>query len=122
MNSLNTDIEKYVLKNAIEHDGKAELKGVINKLLGSSPELRSSIKELMSEINENITRINAMAKERQIELAEEKYSDILVVEKKNEEHHLPELKNVKNSVVMRLAPSPSGPLHLGHSRMMVLND
>ncbi len=122
MNSLNTDIEKYVLKNAIEHDGKAELKGVINKLLGSFPELRSSIKELMSEINENITRINAMPKERQIELAEEKYSDILVVEKKNEEHHLPELKNVKKRVAMRLAPSPSGPLHLGHSRMMVLND
>ena len=122
MNSLNTDIEKNVLKNAIEHDGRAELKSVVNKLLGSYPELRSSIKDLMADINLSISKINSMSIEEQISLANEKYSDILIVEKKNEEHHLPDLKNVKGKVVMRMAPSPSGPLHLGHSRMLILND
>ena len=122
MNSLNTDIEKNVLKNAIEHDGRAELKSVVNKLLGSFPELRSSIKDLMSEINQTISRINSLSIDQQISLAKEKYSEILIVEKKNEEHHLPDLKNVRGKVVMRMAPSPSGPLHLGHSRMLILND
>ena len=122
MNSLNTDIEKNVLKNAIEHDGRAELKSVVNKLLGSHPELRSSIKDLMADINLSISKINSMSIEEQISLANEKYSDILIVEKKNEEHHLPDLKNVKGKVVMRMAPSPSGPLHIGHSRMLILND
>jgi glutamyl-tRNA synthetase len=122
VNSLNTDIEKNVLKNAIEHDGRAELKSVVNKLLGSFPELRSSIKDLMSEINQTISRINSLSIDQQISLAKEKYSEILIVEKKNEEHHLPDLKNVRGKVVMRMAPSPSGPLHLGHSRMLILND
>ena len=122
MNSLNTDIEKNVLKNAIEHDGRAELKSVVNKLLGFHPELRSSIKDLMADINLSISKINSMSIEEQISLANEKYSDILIVEKKNEEHHLPDLKNVKGKVVMRMAPSPSGPLHIGHSRMLILND
>jgi glutamyl-tRNA synthetase len=122
VNSLNTDIEKNVLKNAIEHGGRAELKSVVNKLLGSYPELRSSIKDLMADINLSISKINSMGIEEQISLAREKYSDILIVEKRNEEHHLPDLKNVRGKVVMRMAPSPSGPLHLGHSRMLILND
>ena len=39
-----------------------------------------------------------------------------------EKKELPPLENVKKKVVMRLAPFPSGPLHIGNARMVILND
>lgn len=43
-------------------------------------------------------------------------------EKQEKIHELPELEGAENGVVMRLAPNPSGPLHIGHTRMAILND
>jgi glutamyl-tRNA synthetase len=122
VNLLITDIERFVYKNAITHDGKAEVKSVVNKMIGSDPELRKSIKTLMVEIIETVDRVNTLSLEEQKDIALKKFPEILMEEKKNEEHRLPELKNVHGPVVMRMAPSPSGPLHLGHSRMCILND
>lgn len=116
-----TDIEKSVLKNAISHEGKADLKSIVNKLLGSFPELRPAIGSLMKDIKPVIDSINTLSLDEQIKLAKERYPDLLETKKK-EEHVLPDLKNVHGPVVMRMAPSPSGPLHLGHSRMCILND
>jgi glutamyl-tRNA synthetase, archaeal and eukaryotic family len=117
-----TDIEKAVLKNALAHEGKADLKSIVNKLLGTFPELRPAIGSLMQDIKPVIESINALDMQTQISLAKERFPDLLESSTKEQVHVLPDLKNVHGQVVMRMAPSPSGPLHLGHSRMCILND
>ena len=122
MNLENDDLEKIILKNAILHEGKADLKTIVNKLLGNHPELRGNVGELMKDLKPAIERINSLSLDQQVELVRGKYPDIIETKKPTEEKRLPDLKNVRGRVVMRLAPSPSGPLHLGHSRMCILND
>ena len=122
MNLENDDLEKIILKNAILHAGKADLKTIVNKMLGNHPELRGMVGELMKDLKPAIERINSLSLDQQVELVRSKYPDIIETKKPTEERRLPDLKNVRGRVVMRLAPSPSGPLHLGHSRMCILND
>jgi glutamyl-tRNA synthetase len=120
--SSHTDIEKITLKNAITHGGKADVGSVVNKFIGNFPELKPMIREIIGQIREAVTEINGISLEDQIEMAKRLYPELLVEEKKSNEHPLAELKNVRGRVVMRMAPSPSGPLHLGHTRMCILND
>ena len=65
-----------------------------------------------------IKEVNSMKKEQQ----ENKLKNYEFEEKKHEEHKLHELPNVKGKVITRLAPYPSGPLHIGNSRQAILND
>ncbi|MCL4341043.1 MAG: glutamate--tRNA ligase [Candidatus Thermoplasmatota archaeon] len=120
--TLRKEIEKHTLSNALDHEGKANTGSVVSRLLGEHPDLRSSVGEIMPLIAETVAKINSMSPEDQAEIARLEFPESTRKEKKVQEHRLPELRNVKGKVVMRLAPSPSGPLHIGHSRMAILND
>ena len=63
-----------------------------------------------------------MGLEAQTKALEQMDSSLLVKEKKERKYELPDLKNVDGKVVMRIAPGPSGPLHIGHTRVSILND
>lgn len=116
------EIRKHALRNAVLHGGKAEQGSVISKIVGEHPEVRKDVKSIIPMVTEVVNEVNGLGSEQVKSIVQEHYPEFLEVEKKVQEHRLPDLRNVKGRVVMRLAPSPSGPLHLGHSRMSILND
>jgi len=117
--ALENLIEKYAVKNAIEHNGNCNSKAVLGKIISENNKLKSQLKEIIPKINKICEQINSLKLEDQQKLME-KYT---YKEKKIQEKSLKELKNTKRGkVVMRFAPFPSGPLHIGNSRPAILND
>ena len=115
-------IRKYALQNAVFFKGTANPKAVVGKILGSCPELRPKAGEITPLINQIVEDVNKMGLEAQKKALEEIDSSLLVKEKKERKYELPDLENVNGKVVMRIAPGPSGPLHIGHTRVSILND
>ncbi len=115
-------VRKYALQNAVLYGGKATLGSVLGKVMAENPDLRSKAKEITAVAKGIVDEINRMSPEDQKKALESESPELLVKETKAREVGLPDLKNVQGEVRMRMAPNPSGPLHVGHSRMGVLND
>lgn len=120
--TIEEEIRKQALKNAFEHQGKSSVGAVMSKILGQFPEYRKKAKELSASVAQVVSEVNSKSPGEIESIVHEEYPEFLVKEKVVQEHRLPELRNVQGKVVMRMAPSPSGPLHVGHSRLAILND
>ncbi|MBR9691868.1 glutamate--tRNA ligase [Candidatus Woesearchaeota archaeon] len=117
---LKETILKYALQNAVLFKGKANPGAVIGKVISEDESLKSKMKEIAQEVNSVVAEVNKMSlKEQEDEF--KKYEGQIVKKKVKKKEGLPELKNVKGKVVMRLSPSPSGPMHLGHAYPLSLN-
>ena len=109
--------------NAFEHDGKADFNSVVSKTVGLFPQERKNLKSLIPVIREVVDEVNSLTKDEMRNIIQRDFPELLVTTQKEEEKKLPDLPDIgKDGVVMRLAPSPSGPLHIGHARMSILND
>jgi len=86
-------IRKLALLNAIRHDGKAQTGPVIGKILGEKPELRAKVKEISSLIDEVVQEVNSLSLNEQKRIVEEKWPEILIKERIEEEKRLPPLPN-----------------------------
>ncbi|MEM3567800.1 MAG: glutamate--tRNA ligase family protein, partial [Thermoplasmata archaeon] len=114
-------IRNFALQNAVQHGGKAEQKAVAGRVASSFPELRPKMKELLAVIEKIVEEVNALSLEEQTEELRQNAPELLQREKKEREFVLPELPDVKDTVVMRLAPFPSGAPHIGNARSFILN-
>ena len=119
-----TQIEKEVIKahaleNAIRHNGKPNQGAIIAALFAEGLE-KSQIKDTIPIIQKIIKEVTKLSQEKQKELFKKLQPKI---KKRETRTGLKELPNAeKGKVVMRLAPFPSGPLHIGNARTAILND
>lgn len=114
-------ILKHALLNASQFNGKANPGSVIGKLIAEDPSLKNNMKKVAVEVNKIVKEVNSWSADKQAKEIK-KFGKIEKVEKVQREG-LPELIDaVKGKVVMRLAPFPSGPLHIGNAKQYIIND
>lgn len=126
LDSIREDIRRLALINAVSHDGKAQSKPVLGKLLGEKPGLKSVIKEVIRLVDEIVEEVNRIPLDEQMRIVRDSWPEALTKERdrgKAEEKVLPPLPNVEKyeRVVTRFAPNPDCVLHLGSARAIILS-
>jgi len=121
MANLDALIEKFTLANAFQYGGKAQPGSIIGKLISEDPKIKAKLKEIMPKINKIISEINKLSIKQQEEKLLKIYPEFFE-KKEHEEKQLKDMPNaVKGKVVMRLEPSFSGRMHIGHAFPLSLN-
>ena len=116
-------ILKHALKNALDFNGKVNKNVVLGMILKDNPALKKDVPKVLKEIEKIINDVEMLPLPK-IKQQLQKLAPELLHEKKEEKEEGP-LKSLPNAtkgkVVVRIAPSPSGPLHIGHAYGASLN-
>ncbi|MBI4043263.1 MAG: glutamate--tRNA ligase [Candidatus Diapherotrites archaeon] len=116
---LREDAYRYAIRNAAQHQGKADLNALIGKIMALHKDV--DLIKAMPLLKAIVEDVNALSeKEIQQEFQRfEKGYELKIPEKKVGLKDLEWAE--KEEVVTRYAPNPSAPMHLGHSRPAILS-
>jgi len=113
---------KWVLKNAYDF-GSVNPKFVLGMVLREKAALRKKVPLVLKEIEKAVEEVSKLSKSEIKKKLEKSGSELLKRKKEKKTEGplkpLPEAK--KGKVVVRIAPSPSGPMHIGHAYGASLN-
>ncbi len=119
---MKKSILQWTLKNTLDFQGKANANAILGKVLAEHPELKKNIKELLGEITKTIKEVEKLSVTEIQNKLRELSPQLLQEQPSQKEEQLKPLSNAQNGkVVVRIAPSPSGPLHIGHAYGVSIN-
>ncbi len=115
-------ILKHALINAVEHNGKANSKAVLGKVLAEQPGLRSKARELVPMVDEVVKEVNSMSLEEQRNLLLREFKEEYIERLRRQARTRAELPPLPKAdeiirkgrvITTRFAPAPTGALHIG---------
>jgi len=118
-------VRRLVLQNAVTHGGEARAGPILARLLATDASLRARSAEIGTMIERAIAEVRALPADRRAEeLARLGGAEPdRAPRPKSEGGDFPELPGAERGrVVLRMAPFPSGALHIGNGRMIFVND
>ena len=119
MIDLSKEILAYSLQNALEF-GKTDASKILPKLFQHGLE-KENVGKIMSVVQEAVKRVNSMNEKERLN----NFEKLKKIVKKREygEKKLPELPGIEGvkKFIFRVAPFPSGALHLGNAKTFLLN-
>lgn len=115
---------RTALENALAHDGAAQTGPIVARLLATDVALRSEAEAIRSLVSEIVAEIRGLPtaelEDRLVALGGPETGRPKVA--KTQAPDFPELMGaIRGKVVLRMAPFPSGVLHIGNSRMLFVN-
>jgi glutamyl-tRNA synthetase len=115
--------EQHALFNALKHGSDPDVGAIMGPLMGENPEFRPHGDEVPGVVAGVAGRVSDMSdderRDRLAEVAPDRLAELEADDEEEDAGGLPDLPGVEpgGEVVMRAAPNPNGPWHLGHARM-----
>ena len=118
---VRTEAKRHALFNALKHGSDPDVGAIMGPLMGDNPEFRphgDEIPGVVADVVEEVAGLQAAERRDQLAELDPEMLEALDADEEDDGTVLPDLPNAEQgAVVMRAAPNPNGPWHLGHARM-----